>query len=93
MSYKISNRTKQKAKELGVSVKPSKNKNKKIDVFKDNKKVASIGQIGYGDYHVFTKEKGLKFAKKRQKAYRSRHAKNIKVKGSPGALANALLWS
>ncbi len=93
MSYKISERTKQKAKSLGVSVKLSSNKSKKIDVIKDNRKIASIGQKGYGDFHIFTKEKGAEFAKKRQKAYRSRHAKNIKVKGSPGYYANALLWT
>ena len=32
MSYKITNYTKNKAKELGVEVKPSHNKGKKIDV-------------------------------------------------------------
>ena len=91
--YKISNRTKEKAKALGVSVQPSKTTNKKVDVFKDGKKVASVGHSQYKDFHIYKREKGAKFAKKRQKAYRSRHAKNIKVKGSPGYYSNALLWT
>ena len=38
-----------RAKRLGVIVQPSTSKGKKIDVFKDGKKIASIGAIGYGD--------------------------------------------
>jgi len=38
MTYEITDYTKKKAKKLGVDVKPSKNKNKKIDVFKQDKK-------------------------------------------------------
>ena len=36
--YHITNYSKNKAKELNVIIKPSKNKNKKLDVFKDGKK-------------------------------------------------------
>ena len=46
MTYKITDYTKQKAKELGVEVKPSKNKKKKIDVFKNREKIASVGAAG-----------------------------------------------
>ena len=38
--YHITNYTKQKAKELNVQVKPSTNSKKKIDVYKNNKKIA-----------------------------------------------------
>jgi hypothetical protein len=41
----ITTYTKKKAKDLNVTVKPSSNKKKKIDVFKDGKKVASIGAM------------------------------------------------
>lgn len=92
-SYVVSSKTKAKAKELGVTVKTSKNPKKKLDVFKDDKKVASVGASSYDDFHTYTKKKGKDFAKKRQSAYRSRHAKNIKKKGSAGFYANALLWS
>jgi hypothetical protein len=38
-----------RAKELGVTVKPSTLKHKKLDVFKDGIKVASIGGLRYSD--------------------------------------------
>jgi hypothetical protein len=54
MPYKITNYTKAQAKKLGVSVKPSSVKGKKIDVIQgQNKKVASVGAIGYNDYPDF----------------------------------------
>jgi hypothetical protein len=41
---------------LGVEVKPSSNPKKKIDVFKDNKKIASVlGANGYGDFPTYFK--------------------------------------
>ena len=92
MSYVITNYTRNRASQLGVSVKPSTRKGKKIDVFKDDKKIASIGALGYGDYPTFMRTKGKEFANKRRKAYRNRHAKNIMIKGSNGYYAGNLLW-
>ena len=40
----------QNAKKIGVSVKASTVAGKKLDVFKDGKKVASIGDINYSDF-------------------------------------------
>ena len=73
--YKIKKIQYQKAKKLGVEIKPSKLKGKKIDVFKNDKKIASIGAIGYGDFATFQQTKGKEFALKRQKAYKKRHQK------------------
>jgi hypothetical protein len=42
MVYKITKYTYKKAKQLGVKVVPSKNKTKKIDVYKHEKRVASV---------------------------------------------------
>jgi len=49
--YHITNYSKKKAKELNVQIRPSNNpkKKKKIDVYKDDKKIASIGDINYFD--------------------------------------------
>ena len=55
MGYRITDYTKQQAKKLGVEVKPSKTKGKKIDVFKKGKKVASVGAIGYKDFPTYSK--------------------------------------
>ncbi len=82
--YQITQYTKNKAKKLGVTVKPSTNKKKKLDVFKKDKKVASVGASGYGDFPTFSKTKGKEFADKRRKAYKQRHEKNRKVVGSAG---------
>ena len=92
MSYIITAHTRTQAKKLGVVVKVSSNKKKKLDVYKNGKKVASIGAIQYGDYGTFLREKGKEFADKRRKAYKSRHAKNLKVVGSNGWYSNKLLW-
>ena len=90
-SYRISNYTRSKARKLGVDVKPSTRKGKKIDVFKHGKKIASIGAIGYNDFTTFSRQSTSK-AKARQKAYHSRHRKDEKKVGSPGYYAARLLW-
>jgi|TARA_R110002060_G_scaffold37735_3_gene48881 hypothetical protein len=93
MPYQITARTQMIAKKLNVTVKPSTVKNKKIDVFKNNKKIASVGDIRYNDFHIYLQTKGKEYAEARKKAYRTRHAKNISKVGSNGYYANALLWS
>jgi hypothetical protein len=90
--YEITPYTKAQAKKFGVEVKPSTRKGKKIDVFKDGDKLVSVGALGYGDYPTFQKTKGKAFADKRREAYKSRHEKDLKKKGSAGFWANALLW-
>ena len=93
MPYQISARTQMIAKKLNVTVKPSTVKNKKIDVFKNNKKIASIGDIRYNDFHIYLQTKGKEYSEARKKAYRTRHAKNISKVNSNGYFAAALLWS
>jgi hypothetical protein len=90
--YVITGYTKSQANKLGVTVKPSSKKGKKIDVYKADKKIASIGDINYLDYPNYIKTKGKAFANVRREAYRARHKKDMNVVGSPGWLANKLLW-
>lgn len=97
MAYKITPYTLNQAKRLGVKVKPSRTKGKKIDVFKDGRKVASVGALGYADYPTFMgmERSGLipkGTAAIRRKAYKSRHSKDRKVRGSAGFYADQLLW-
>ena len=92
MAYQIKAKQRANAKAIGVSIKPSKNKGKKLDVFKGDKKVASIGALGMGDYQTFIKEKGLEFANKRRKAYKSRHQKTRTKVGTPSYYADKILW-
>ena len=51
--YQIQPHTKNQAKKLGVVVKPSTRSGKKIDVFEDKVKIASVGAQGYGDYATY----------------------------------------
>ena len=93
MSYKITEYTKHKAKELGVIVKPSQVKNKKIDVFdKEGDKLASVGAIGYDDFPTCIRKKGRVYAEQRRKLYKERHEKDRHEKGTPGYWADRLLW-
>jgi len=93
-TYKIYKAQFNNAKKLGVTIKPSENKHKKVDVFdKDNKRIASIGSIRYGDYHNFIDTKGKEFAEKRKAAYLARHAKTLRIVGSPSYYAAKILWS
>ena len=92
MAYSITAYTKKQARKIGVEVKPSKVKGKKIDVFKGDKKIASVGAIGYGDYPTFLKTKGKKYANERRRLYKLRHSKNRSKIGSNGYYADKLLW-
>ena len=82
----------EKAKGLGVEIKPSSNILKKIDVFKNGEFIASIGAIGYKDYPTFIKENGLEYANKRRTLYRQRHQKDLNNKNGSGYWANKILW-
>ena len=97
MAYKILPYSLRKAKELGVVIKPSTNILKKIDVFKNGKKIASIGARGMNDYPTYLeKEKKGYFdkgyANKRRKLYKERHEKDRNVVGSNGYYEDKILW-
>lgn len=92
MVYRITNYTYKKAKKLGYTVKPSTNKTKKIDVYKKNKKIASVGANGMNDYPTYIQNNGLKYAKTRRRLYRIRHEKDRHKRLSNGWLADKLLW-
>ena len=92
MVYHITNYTLKKAKKLGVRVFPSKNKTKKLDVYKNNKKIASIGANGMNDFPTYMLKKGKKYAYTRRRLYRIRHKKDRHIKGTNGWYADKLLW-
>ena len=78
-----------------MRVKPSSKKPKKIDVVRDGKIIASVGDDGYPDFGTYLAmeakgqvEKGT--AADRRRAYRARHGKY--PKDSAGYWAGELLW-
>ena len=90
--YVITEYSRDQAKKLGVTIKPSTNKGKKIDVFKDGKKLASVGALGMSDYPTYMKTKGQAYADERRRLYRIRHGKTMDKVGSPSYYAARILW-
>jgi len=76
----------ERAKKLGVIVKASKAKNKKLDVFDSSgKNIFSIGDIRYSDYLQHGDED-------RRKLYKVRHEKHRHKKGTASYYADKILW-
>jgi hypothetical protein len=86
--YHITEYTKDKAAKLSLTVKPSTQKGKKIDVFKNDKKIASIGAAGMSDYPTYLLTKGKQYADERRRLYHLRHTK----RSLGEELAKKLLW-
>jgi hypothetical protein len=89
--YKILPYSYNQANRLGVSIFPSKHKGKKIDVYKNNKYICSVGALGMNDYPTYIKENGIEYASQRRKLYHIRHKKD-NVAGTTGWYALNLLW-
>jgi len=97
MPYIIQPQQRRIAKELGVVIIPSKDRTKKLDVYKEGRKVASVGATGYGDFYIFSKLEKLGkapkgFAAERRRLYKIRHRRDRLVKYSNGWYADKLLW-
>lgn len=91
--YTIKAYSRERARNLGVTIRVSKNPKKKLDVYskKTGKKVASIGAAGMGDYPTFrgvNKELG----ERRRRNYKTRHNKDRHKVGTPGYYADKILW-
>jgi hypothetical protein len=91
MSYTIKPQQKAAAKKLGVTIRPSQLKGKKIAVFKEGKKVADIGALGYGDYWTYFDADPYK-ARERKRLYQIRHSGEQNKIASPGYYAWYILW-
>jgi len=91
--YEISNYSYERAKDLGVKIKPSIRKGKKIDVFDwNNQYITSIGALSYGDFPTYMKNKGKEYALERRRLYHLRHKKDSEKLGSAGYYAAKILW-
>ena len=97
MDYKILPYTRKQAKLIGVEVKPSAKKDKKIDVYKNNKLIASVGAKGYLDYPSYLQQDGKKIADEHKKLYLERHRKREDWSkngiDTPGFWSRWLLWN
>ena len=98
MPYRIKDRQREAAKRIGVTIRPSSDPSKKIDVYKDGFFVARIGAAGYDDYaSILQKEYKARLppgeAQKRSQLYAVRHAQDRINKGTPGYYAYEILWT
>ena len=78
-------KAKVKAKKLGVEVKASTRKHKKLDVFKNGDKITSIGDKRYSDYLQHGDEE-------RRKRYKARHEPHRHKVGTASYYADKILW-
>ena len=88
--YKIKKYSYDQAKKLKVEIRASNFKNKKIDVYKDDIYICSIGDKRYSDYPTYlliNKE----LAEKRRMLYHLRHKKD-NIEGTKGYYALNILW-
>jgi hypothetical protein len=83
--YVITKYSFDKAKRLGVEIVPSSVKNKKIDVYKDGIKIASIGDSRYTDFATTGN-------KEQRRRFKLRFDKTRKVVGSNSWWSDQLLW-
>ena len=91
-NYKITQYSYNIAKKYDLVIKPSTNVKKKIDVFRNDIKIAQIGAIGYDDYPNYVIKYGVDIAEKRKILYKKRHGNDIHKKNSNGLFANLLLF-
>jgi predicted transcriptional regulator len=92
MAYQPTQRQKNNARKLGVTIQSSSNPSKKLDVLKNGVKVATIGAKGYNDYDLWIKKKGIEYANERRRLYKIRHQNNRNKKGTNGFYADKILW-
>lgn len=82
-----------RARDLGVTIRPSQNRTKKLDVFdRRGKKLASIGAYGMNDYPTYMATRGEAYANRRRRLYKIRHTKDRSKKGTAGYYADKILW-
>ena len=88
--YKIKKYSYDQAIKLGVDMRPSHLKNKKIDVYKDDVYICSIGDSRYNDYPTYLKI-NKEMAERRRMLYHQRHKKD-NIEGTKGYYALNILW-
>ena len=75
-----------RAKSLGVIVKPSTKKYKKLDIYdKDGKFLTSIGDLRYEDFLIHKDPE-------RRRRYKQRHEKHRHTPGTASYYADKILW-
>ena len=92
-NYVILNECYKNAEKIGVTIKSSKNINKKIDVYKNEKYLFSIGNIKYSDYNYYIQDYNLEYANKRKILYYKRNKINNNLDNNTRKyISSKILW-
>jgi len=78
-------KAKERAKKLGVTVRESTRKHKKLDVYRGGEYITSIGDLRYSDFLQHQDPD-------RRKRYKQRHEKDRHKGGTAGYYADKILW-
>ena len=78
-------KARKRAHKLGVTVKESTRKHKKLDVYRGGQFLVSIGDIRYSDYLQHGDDE-------RRKRYKQRHEQDRHKRGTAGYYADKILW-
>ena len=94
--YEITPYTKRRARDLGVKIEPSKNKNKKLKVIEPNGTVFHVGDSRFMDFPKYLQISPA-LAEERRRLYKIRHrsdsASHVGANsGGAGYYARELLW-
>lgn len=82
------------ANSLGVKIKPSSDRKKKLDIYDfHGNYICSIGDIHFGDYESYIRTHGLEYANIRKRLYKQRHEKTRHILGTPSYYSDRILWS
>ena len=92
LEYQITRYTRKKAARIGVRVRLATNPQKKLDVFRHGKKLASVGAREMNDYPTYWRRRGKAYATQRRRLYKQRHESDRHRRWSRGWLADQLLW-
>lgn len=87
--YKITPYSYRRSHELGLTIIPSQNPKKKIDVYDGRRFITSIGDIKYSDYGTYMISHGLTYATERRRLYYIRHQHDNRI---DGIMSKLILW-
>jgi hypothetical protein len=91
MLYDIKDYSYARANQIGVIIRPSEKKHKKIDVFdKQGEYITSIGAKSMSDFPTYVETHGIEFANERRKRFYQRF--NNIIKGTTLWYASVILW-
>lgn len=80
MPFQITPEMYQEAELLRIEIRPSENKRKLIDIYRNGSFFASIGASNFKTYAQFVEDEGIEFAQRKKEKILARHKNNCDLK-------------